>query len=141
MSEYASLCLIGKGNHHYIELSIGQIYPLQFCSPSQAASLHATYLSRFSVNYFIFHSINNCTADKYIQVGNIDNMAPEVLLGSDKYSTPSDIWAVGCVFAEIVMGRHLFGERGHPRELLNNICRYIYCTDIQPYYMLVMLLF
>ncbi|KAK1380695.1 B2-type cyclin dependent kinase [Heracleum sosnowskyi] len=57
------------------------------------------------------------------QVGNIDNMAPEVLLGSDKYSTPSDIWAVGCVFAEIVMGRRLFGERGHPYERLNDICR------------------
>ncbi|XP_074360096.1 cell division control protein 2 homolog B-like isoform X2 [Apium graveolens] len=56
------------------------------------------------------------------QVGNIDNMAPEVLLGSDSYSTPSDIWAVGCVFAEMVMGHHLFGERCRPPELLNNIC-------------------
>lgn len=115
--------LIGKRNHHNINISIGQNYPLQFGSSSKAASLHVTYLSPFFVNYFIFHSINNCTADNYIQVGNIDNMAPEVLLGSDKYSTPSDIWAVGCVFAEIVMGRHLFGERGRPHELLNNICR------------------
>ena len=28
--------------------------------------------------------------------------APDVLLGSSKYSTPVDIWSVGCIFAEMV---------------------------------------
>jgi serine/threonine protein kinase len=28
--------------------------------------------------------------------------APEVLLGSTHYSTPVDMWSVGCIFAELV---------------------------------------
>uniref|UniRef100_A0A7S1FFA2 Cyclin-dependent kinase 2 homolog n=1 Tax=Noctiluca scintillans TaxID=2966 RepID=A0A7S1FFA2_NOCSC len=34
--------------------------------------------------------------------------APDVLMGSRKYSTPVDIWSVGCIFAEMVTGRPLF---------------------------------
>jgi len=34
--------------------------------------------------------------------------APDVLMGSRKYSTPVDIWSVGCIFAEMVSGRPLF---------------------------------
>jgi cyclin-dependent kinase len=31
--------------------------------------------------------------------------APDVLMGSRKYSTPVDIWSVGCIFAEMANGR------------------------------------
>jgi cyclin-dependent kinase len=34
--------------------------------------------------------------------------APDVLLGSRKYSTPVDIWSVGCIFAEMANGRCVF---------------------------------
>lgn len=34
--------------------------------------------------------------------------APEVLLGSPRYSTPVDIWSIGCIFAEMVSRRPLF---------------------------------
>lgn len=34
--------------------------------------------------------------------------APEILLGSKKYSTPVDIWSIGCIFAEMVMRNPLF---------------------------------
>merc|ERR1719451_269042 len=34
--------------------------------------------------------------------------APDVLMGSRKYSTPVDIWSVGCIFTEMVNGRALF---------------------------------
>ncbi|KAK7400245.1 hypothetical protein VNO78_11446 [Psophocarpus tetragonolobus] len=34
--------------------------------------------------------------------------APEILLGSRHYSTPVDIWSVGCIFAEMVNQRPLF---------------------------------
>ena len=27
--------------------------------------------------------------------------APEILLGSNKYSCPIDIWSIGCIFAEV----------------------------------------
>jgi len=33
--------------------------------------------------------------------------APDVLMGSRRYSTPVDIWSVGCIFAEMVNGRPL----------------------------------
>lgn len=34
--------------------------------------------------------------------------APEVLLGSQKYSTPVDIWSVACIFAEMLTKVPLF---------------------------------
>ena len=34
--------------------------------------------------------------------------APEILLGSNKYSCPIDIWSVGCIFAEMANKRPLF---------------------------------
>ena len=34
--------------------------------------------------------------------------APEVLLGAARYSTPVDIWSIGCIFAEMVTGSALF---------------------------------
>ncbi|KAK4388803.1 Cell division control protein 2A [Sesamum angolense] len=34
--------------------------------------------------------------------------APEILLGSRHYSTPVDVWSVGCIFAEMVTRRALF---------------------------------
>lgn len=33
--------------------------------------------------------------------------APDVLMGSRKYSTPVDIWSIGCIFAEMANGRPL----------------------------------
>ena len=34
--------------------------------------------------------------------------APEVLLGQKKYSTPIDMWSIGCIFAEMITKRPLF---------------------------------
>jgi len=34
--------------------------------------------------------------------------APEILLGADHYSTPVDLWSVGCIFAEMSSSRPLF---------------------------------
>jgi serine/threonine protein kinase len=34
--------------------------------------------------------------------------APEILLGSRQYSTPVDIWSVGCIFAEMAQKRPIF---------------------------------
>jgi len=34
--------------------------------------------------------------------------APDVLMGSRKYSTPVDLWSVGCIFGEMVNSRPLF---------------------------------
>ena len=34
--------------------------------------------------------------------------APEVLLGAKEYSTPIDMWSIGCIFAEMAQRRALF---------------------------------
>lgn len=34
--------------------------------------------------------------------------APEVLLGSSRYSCPIDVWSLGCIFAEMMTKRPLF---------------------------------
>lgn len=34
--------------------------------------------------------------------------APEILLGSSRYSCPVDVWSIGCIFAEMVNKRPLF---------------------------------
>ena len=48
--------------------------------------------------------------------------APEILLGSRHYSTPVDIWSVGCIFAELVTRRPLFNGacRGKKEEQRKN---------------------
>lgn len=45
--------------------------------------------------------------------------APDVLLGSKNYSTPVDIWSIGCIFAEMVTGVPLFS--GSPESQLTTI--------------------
>lgn len=42
---------------------------------------------------------------------------PDVLLGSTEYSTPIDIWAVGCIFYEMAHGRPLFAGTKVEEEL------------------------
>jgi cyclin-dependent kinase len=43
--------------------------------------------------------------------------APDVLLGSRKYSTPVDMWSVGCIFAEMANGRPLFAGTSEADQL------------------------
>ena len=33
--------------------------------------------------------------------------APEILLGAKQYSTPVDVWSIGCIFAEMITKRPL----------------------------------
>ncbi|KAI3956700.1 hypothetical protein MKW92_015560 [Papaver armeniacum] len=45
--------------------------------------------------------------------------APEVLLGATHYSTPVDIWSVGCIFAELVTNQALFPGDSELQQLLH----------------------
>jgi len=46
--------------------------------------------------------------------------APDVLMGSRNYSTPIDMWAVGCIFAEMATGRPLLPGQSE-KDQLNKI--------------------
>lgn len=43
--------------------------------------------------------------------------APDILMASRKYSTPVDIWSVGCIFAEMSNGRPLFSGTSEADQL------------------------
>ncbi|KAJ4747421.1 Cyclin-dependent kinase 2 [Rhynchospora pubera] len=45
--------------------------------------------------------------------------APEVLLGDTHYSTPVDMWSVGCIFAELVTTQALFQGDSELQQLLH----------------------
>ncbi|KAL6858939.1 hypothetical protein ACP4OV_017941 [Aristida adscensionis] len=45
--------------------------------------------------------------------------APEILLGASRYSTPVDIWSVGCIFAELVTNQPLFAGDSELQQLLH----------------------
>ncbi len=44
--------------------------------------------------------------------------APELLLGSQIYNTPVDLWSIGCIFAEMVTGRALFAGDSEIGQLM-----------------------
>ncbi|KAH7533854.1 hypothetical protein FEM48_Zijuj04G0175900 [Ziziphus jujuba var. spinosa] len=50
--------------------------------------------------------------------------APEILLGSRHYSTPVDVWSVGCIFAEMVNQRPLFPGDSEIDELFKIFSMY-----------------
>mmetsp|Transcript_121485 Transcript_121485/g.181491 ORF Transcript_121485/g.181491 Transcript_121485/m.181491 type:complete len:144 (+) Transcript_121485:69-500(+) len=58
--------------------------------------------------------------------------APDVLLGSRKYSTPIDIWSIGCIFAEMATGRPLF-PGGNTNDQLMHIFRILGTPSAQTY--------
>jgi cyclin-dependent kinase 2 len=43
-----------------------------------------------------------------VQVITLWYRAPEILLGTKHYSTPVDLWSIGCIFAEMVNQKPLF---------------------------------
>lgn len=58
--------------------------------------------------------------------------APDVLMGSRKYSTPVDIWSVGCIFAEMANGRPLVAGTSESDQL-DRIFRLLGTPSIQDY--------
>ncbi|KAF8378852.1 hypothetical protein HHK36_030201 [Tetracentron sinense] len=53
------------------------------------------------------------------EVATLGYRAPEILLGTHQYSTPVDVWSVGCIFAEMVKRRPLFCGDSEIEHLLN----------------------
>ena len=43
--------------------------------------------------------------------------APELLVGDTMYGPPVDIWAIGCVFAELITGKALWPGRSDVDQL------------------------
>jgi serine/threonine protein kinase len=56
--------------------------------------------------------------------------APEILLGARQYSTPVDVWSVGCIFAEMVNQKPLFPGDSEIDELFK-IFRFYVCAGVR----------
>jgi len=61
--------------------------------------------------------------------------APELLVGDTQYGPPVDIWAIGCVFAELLTGQPLWPGRSDVDQLYLirktlGECQLIYCSRI-----------
>ena len=68
--------------------------------------------------------------------------APELLYGSKSYGTGCDIWSIGCVFAELLLGRPLFAGELNEISQLSRIFEILgnateenwkYCTKLPNY--------
>lgn len=46
-----------------------------------------------------------------LQVVTLWYRSPELLLGSERYTDSLDMWAVGCIFGELMQGKPLFPGR------------------------------
>ena len=59
---------------------------------------------------FHLEQISHCVfpENPHYQVVTLWYRPPDVLLGSTEYSTPIDMWGVGCIFYEMASGRPLF---------------------------------
>ena len=57
--------------------------------------------------------------------------APDVLMGSRRYSTPVDIWSIGCIFAEMSNGRPLFPGTSESHQL-SLIFRALGLSEVYP---------
>jgi serine/threonine protein kinase len=49
----------------------------------------------------------------------------EKLLGEERYSTPLDMWAVGCIMAELLSGKPLFQVGGGGMRVCVCVCVYV----------------
>lgn len=58
-----------------------------------------------------------------VQVVTLWYRAPEILLGTKTYSTPVDIWSIGCIFAEMINHRPLF-----PGDSVRDLCHVPQCA-------------
>lgn len=78
-------------------------------------------------NSYTVHAINIfCMIDRY--------RAPEVLLRSTSYSSPIDVWAVGCIMAELYTLRPLFPGSSEVDEIFK-ICAVLGSPSKVCYYM------
>ncbi|VDN37849.1 unnamed protein product [Gongylonema pulchrum] len=61
--------------------------------------------------------IKMCTHELKAHTRELWYLAPELLLGSVRYSLGADIWSIGCIFAELATRKPLFQGRSRAEQL------------------------
>ena len=57
-----------------------------------------------------------------LEVVTLNYRAPELLLGAQEYGTSIDIWSIGCIFAELILGQ-VFFKGDSNLDMIFRICR------------------
>lgn len=63
------------------------------------------------IDFGLARSVSTSAHD-YMLCGTYAYIPPDMHLGNRDYSTASDMWSVGCIFAELINGRGPFGHSG-----------------------------
>lgn len=58
--------------------------------------------------------------------------APEVFVGNSNYTTAVDIWSIGCIFAELILGQPLFNGN-QEIDVLTKIYQLLGTSEQVPY--------
>ena len=83
---------------------------------SRAFGTHDRYQAIKIMYVFLFRSEFPLCIPR-VQVITLWYRAPEILLGVKHYSTPVDLWSIGCIFAEMINQKPLFpGDSVRCRE-------------------------
>ena len=76
------------------------------------------YIVRNHTIYFAFCFILAGPGDEYTDyVATRWYRAPELLVGDTQYGPPVDVWAIGCVFSELLSGQALWPGRSDVDQL------------------------
>mmetsp|Transcript_10166 Transcript_10166/g.15892 ORF Transcript_10166/g.15892 Transcript_10166/m.15892 type:complete len:313 (-) Transcript_10166:2557-3495(-) len=120
----------GKGNKIEFNLSKELIFQLlmgiQFCHDQgimhrdlKPQNLLIQKGKRLKIGDFGLSRNYNIPIGRYThEVVTLWYRAPEILLGAKCYSTPIDVWSIGCIFAEMITGKPLFCGESELEQLL-----------------------
>jgi serine/threonine protein kinase len=72
----------------------------------------------YLIDYGMSKIINNCDSYLESKVQTPPYRAPELYLQSHKYGVEIDIWALGCIMAEMLIGNYLFGVQ--TKDIIHN---------------------
>lgn len=56
--------------------------------------------------------------------------APELIFGATDYTAAIDIWSVGCVLAELMLGQPMFPGTAMPRQLQTRTSAHLACLRV-----------
>ncbi|XP_028760873.1 cyclin-dependent kinase A-1-like [Neltuma alba] len=60
--------------------------------------------------------------EQYYALTAVEYRAPELLLGHNDYSKEADMWSVGCIFGELLIGQTLFPGKSEEDQLRRIFC-------------------
>ena len=102
---------------HTIRERLIAIIRIHSCISANASTLEY-YLCCLDIFFTYILALSAGPGDEYTDyVATRWYRAPELLVGDTQYGPPVDIWAIGCVFAELITGQALWPGRSDVDQL------------------------